>query len=89
MGNEGGQRKDGIRWLVTFKLKVDDLESKEEIRNLTDHWGCHYSAFPSSWSLFKEKKKKDNFYVMHRNLIKNKTNCQYRKMYFKCHYGGF
>lgn len=80
--NAGGQRKDGIGWLVTFKLKVDDLESKEEILNLTDHLGCHCSAFPSSWSPFKEK---DHFYVTHRNLIKN----YYRKMYFKCSYGGF
>lgn len=87
MTNEGGQRKDGIGWLVTFKLEVDDLESKEEILNLADHWGCHCSSFPSSWSPFKEKK--DHFYVMHRNLIKNKTNCHYRKMYFKCYYGGF
>lgn len=43
--NEGGQRKDGIGWLVTFKLKVDDLESKEEILNLTDHWGMSLFRF--------------------------------------------
>lgn len=56
MTNEGGQRKDGIGWLATFKLEVDDLESKEEILNLADHWGCHCSSFPPSWSPFKEKK---------------------------------
>lgn len=84
MTNEGGQKKDGIGCFVTLRLKVDDLESKEEILNLTNQRGCHCSAFPSSWSPFTEKK--DHFYVMHRNVIKT---CYYRKMYFKCNYGGF
>lgn len=39
MKNEGGQRWD---WMTCY-----DLESKEEISNLTDHWGCCCSAFPS------------------------------------------
>lgn len=34
-----------------------DLESKEEILNLTDHWGYSCSAFPSGWSPLKEKKR--------------------------------
>lgn len=42
------------------KMGLDDLlwfESKEEILNLTDHWGYCCSAFPSGWSPLKEKKR--------------------------------
>lgn len=59
---------------------------QEEILNLADHEGCHCSAFPFSWSPFKEKKY--HFYTMHWNLIKNESDCFHGKMYSRCNYDG-